>query len=207
MLTSKKGISALQIHRMMGFGSYKTAWYMCMRVRAGLANEEFRQLIGLVEVDETYIGGKDHNRHWKKKNHVRGGAKDPLKFCVIGAIERGGNVVARVLDRVNAGTMAGFVHEVVSTKTEVLSTDRAVGYWSLKDSYAHGTVDHNRHNYVYGVLHTNTIEGFWSLIKRGVMGSYHKGSRKYLPLYVAEFQFRYNNRSNPNIFAEAIRGC
>jgi transposase-like protein len=113
MLTSKKGISALQIHRMMGFGSYKTAWYMCMRIRAGLANEEFRQLIGLVEVDETYVGGKDKNRHWKNKNHVRGGAADPLKFCVIGAIERGGNVVARVLDKVNAGTMTGFVHEVV----------------------------------------------------------------------------------------------
>jgi hypothetical protein len=94
-----------------------------------------------------------------------------------------------------------------STKTEVLSTDRAVGYWSLKDDYVHGTVDHNRHRYVYGVLHTNTIEGFWSLIKRGVMGSYHKVSRKYLPLYVAEFQFRYNNRLNPDIFAEAIRGC
>src|ERR1700686_3390290 len=72
MLTSKKGMSALQIHRMMGFGSYSTAWYMCTRIRAGLANEEFRQLIGYVEVDETMIGGKDRNRHWDKKSHAAG---------------------------------------------------------------------------------------------------------------------------------------
>ncbi|HTW35212.1 MAG TPA: IS1595 family transposase [Rhizomicrobium sp.] len=207
MLTSKKGISALQIHRMMGFGSYKTAWYMCHRVRAGLANEEFRKLIGYVEVDETYIGGNDKNRHADKKSHKPGGQGDPLKFAVIGAVERKGNVVARVLDKVNTATMTNFISEVVSTDVSLLSTDDAVGYRNLRDNYRHGAVDHSKKKYVVGALHTNTIEGFWSLIKRGVMGSYHKVSRKYLPLYVAEFQFRYNNRSNPNIFAEAIRGC
>jgi transposase-like protein len=207
MLTSKKGISALQIHRMMGFGSYKTAWYMCHRIRAGLANEEFRKLIGLVEIDETYIGGKDQNRHWGKRVGKGNAGKDPNKFAVIGAVERKGNVVARVLDVVNAATMQGFVREVVSTDVEVLSTDSAMGYHHLSDEYNHGMVDHSRHQYVVGALHTNTIEGFWSLIKRGVMGSYHKVSRKYLPLYVAEFQFRYNNRLNPDIFAEAITGC
>lgn len=205
MLTSKKGISALQIHRMMGFGSYKTAWYMCHRVRAGLANEEFRKLIGYVEVDETYIGGKDHNRHLDKRAHK--GESDPLKFAVIGAVERKGSVVARVLDKVNTATMQGFVREVVGTDVSLLSTDSATGYRNLRDEYRHGMVDHHKKRYVVGALHTNTIEGFWSLIKRGVMGSYHKVSRKYLPLYVAEFQFRYNNRDNPNIFAEAIRGC
>lgn len=203
MLTSKKGISALQIHRMMGFGSYKTAWYMCHRVRAGLANEEFRKLIGYVEVDETFIGGKDKNRHFDKKK----GHHDPLKFAVIGAVERKGNVVARVLDKVNVATMQNFVREAVGTDVELLSSDSAAGYRHLGDEYVHGMVDHRRGEYVVGALHTNTIEGFWSLIKRGVMGSYHKVSRKYLPLYVAEFQFRYNNRNNPDIFAEAIRGC
>jgi ISXO2-like transposase domain/Transposase zinc-ribbon domain len=207
MLTSKKGISALQIHRMMGFGSYKTAWYMCHRVRAGLANEEFRKLIGFVEVDETYVGGVDKNRHWDKKSHTPGGQSDPLKFAVIGAIERHGNVVARVLDRVNTGTMQSFVHEVVGTDVSLLNTDATVGYRHLGDDFNHGMVDHSRKQYVVGALHTNTIEGFWSLIKRGVMGSYHKVSKKYLPLYVAEFQFRYNNRANPDIFGEAIRGC
>ncbi len=207
MLTSKKGISALQIHRMMGFGSYKTAWYMCHRVRAGLANEEFRKLIGFVEVDETLVGGSDENRHWRKKSHAMGGKTDPLKFSVIGAIERGGNVVARVLDVVNTATMQGFVQQVVSDDVSLLSTDTAVGYRHLSDDFPHGMVDHSKHRYVLGAIHTNTIEGFWSLIKRGVMGSYHKVSRKYLPLYVAEFQFRYNNRLNPDIFGEAIRGC
>lgn len=205
MLTSKKGISALQIQRMTGFGSYKTAWYMCHRIRAGLANEEFRRLIGFVEVDETYVGGKDKNRHWDKKTHMRGGG-DPNKFNVIGAIERGGNVVARVLDRVTSATAQSFVREVVGTDVSLLNTDEALVYRDLKHEYNHGTVDHGRRLYVVGALHTNTIEGFWSLIKRGVMGSYHKVSRKYLPLYVAEFQFRYNNRHNADIFGAAING-
>jgi hypothetical protein len=207
MLTSKKGISALQIYRQLGFGSYKTAWYMCHRVRAGLANEEFRKLIGLVEVDETFIGGKDKNRHLSKRKGRIGAVNDPLKFAVIGAVERKGSVVARVLDKVNTATMQSFVREVVGSDVSLLMTDEAVAYRGLSDEYNHGSVDHRQRKYVVGALHTNTIEGFWSLIKRGVMGSYHKVSRKYLPLYVAEFQFRYNNRHNDNIFAEAIRGC
>jgi transposase-like protein len=207
MLTAKKGVSALQIYRTLGFGSYKTAWYMCMRIRGGLANEEFRKLIGYVEVDETYIGGKDHNRHWDKKSHKTGGHSDPLKFAVVGAICRKGNVVARCLDKVNTATLQSFIREVVGTNVSLLATDKASEYRHLSDFFPHGMVDHSRKQYVVGALHTNTIEGFWSLIKRGVMGSYHKVSRKYLPLYVAEFQFRYNNRTNPDIFGEAIRGC
>lgn len=208
MLTSKKGVSALQIHRQMGFGSYKTAWYMCHRVRAGLANEEFRKLIGIVEVDETWIGGKDHNRHLDKKTGSASAFNDPLKFAVIGAVERKGSLIARVLDKVNHTTMQGFVRQAVATDCSLLATDEHRAYWHLRDDFPqHGMVDHHKKQYVVGAIHTNTIEGFWSLIKRGVMGSYHKVSRKYLPLYVAEFQFRYNNRNNPDIFREAIRGC
>ncbi len=207
MLTSKKGVSALQIHRQMGFGSYKTAWYMCHRVRAGLANEEFRKLIGVVEVDETWIGGDDNNRHADKKSHKRGGFNDPLKFAVIGAVERKGTLVARVLSKVNHTAMQGFIREAVSTDCSLLATDQHRAYMHLSDDFRHGSVDHSKKQYVVGAIHTNTIEGFWSLIKRGVMGSYHKVSRKYLPLYVAEFQFRYNNRLNADIFGEAIRGC
>ena len=206
MLTSKKGVSALQIYRIMGFGSYKTAWYMCHRVRVGLANKDFRKLMGIVEVDETYIGGKDKNRHWRnKKGGVGGEGSD--KFIVIGAVERKGNVVARVIENTRASTFANFVREVVSNKVSLLATDDSSGYNFLPPELHHEAVNHKAHQYVVGALHTNTIEGFWSLIKRGVVGTYHKVSRKYLPLYVAEFQFRYNNRLNADIFGEAIRGC
>ena len=196
MLTSKKGISALQIHRMMGFGSYKTAWYMCHRVRVALADEKFRKLMGIVEVDETAVGGKDHNRHWDKQVHKTGMYRDPNKFIVIGAVERKGNVVARAIDNVAPYAFSDFVREVVSTDCSLLATDEAGAYKNLKWDYNHGAVNHKAKKYVVGALHTNTIEGFWSLIKRGIMGSYHKVSRKYLPLYVAEF-----------IFGEALRGC
>jgi len=205
MLTSKKGISALQIHRMMGFGSYSTAHYMCMRIRAGLAKEDFRKLMGIVEVDETFVGGDDDNRHHGKKfGHKNYGGKTP----VIGAIERKGRVVARVLDRVSQSALETFVRQTVQTDVSLLATDEHRGYYNLADlGFAHGKSDHSKKKYVVGAIHTNTIEGFWSLVKRGVMGTFHKVSRKYLPLYVAEFQFRYNNRLNADIFGEAIRGC
>jgi transposase-like protein len=205
MLTSKKGISALQVMRVMGFGSYKTAHYMCHRVRAALADKEFRKLMGVVEIDETYIGGDDDNRpHGKKK----GRNWREAKTAVIGAVQRKGKVVARVLDEVTASTIEKFVWETISHNVSVIATDEHVGYNQLfRQGYKHGTVNHSAKNYVVGAIHTNTIEGFWSLIKRGVMGTYHKVSKKYLPLYVAEFQFRYNNRKNDAIFREAIRGC
>jgi transposase-like protein len=207
MLTSKKGISALQIFREMGFGSYKTAWYMCHRVRVALGTEDFRKLMGIVEVDETYIGGKGKNKHGPR-NHKAGAAD---KFAIIGAVERNGNVVARALDRVTKEAMQRFARETVSTDVSLLASDEHAGYRGLGKAfggeYEHGAIYHSRRQYVTGAIHTNTIEGFWSLVKRGMVGTYHKVSKKYLPLYVAEFQFRYNNRLNTDIFGEAIRGC
>ncbi|MFL5239739.1 MAG: IS1595 family transposase [Rhizomicrobium sp.] len=204
MLVSKKGVSAHQIYREMGFGSYRTAWHMCMRIRAGLADKNFRKLMGIVEVDETFIGGHDKNRHFDKKKGIKGGDK----FIVIGAVERKGNCVARVINNVRTETLEQFIAETVSTDVSLLATDDANTYQDLwRFGYNHGAVNHSKKKYVIGAVHTNTIEGFWSLIKRGVMGTFHKVSKKYLPLYVAEFQFRYNNRLNADIFAEAIRGC
>jgi transposase-like protein len=206
MLTSKKGVSAHQIYRTMGFGSYRTAWHMCHRIRAGLADKEFRKLMGIVEVDETFVGGKAKNRHWDKRGG--GGATGGSgKAIVAGAVSRKGNVVARVISDVRAATLETFVREAVSTDVSLLCTDKWVGYKHLNREFPHETVDHAAGQYVVGAVHTQTIEGFWSIFKRGVVGTFHKVSAKYLPLYVAEFQFRYNNRLNADIFGEAIRGC
>lgn len=203
MLGAKKGISALQIQRHIGFGSYKTAWYVCHRIRVALQDKEFRKLMGIVEVDETFIGGKKKNRHKSKRGPRHGNVP---KTAVIGAVERSGAVVARVLGELSAVDMQKFVRETVSSKVSLLATDEHVAYKGLGE-YAHETVMHSAQQYVVGAVHTQTIEGFWSIFKRGIVGSFHKVSRKYMPLYVAEFQFRYNNRHNPNIFGMAIAGC
>jgi transposase-like protein len=115
--------------------------------------------------------------------------------------------VARVIENVRASTLTNFVRESVSTKVSLLCTDQFSGYRQLDGEYPHATVDHAAGQYVVGAVHTQTVEGFWSLIKRGMVGTFHKVSRKYLPLYVAEFQFRYNNRENADTFGEAIRAC
>jgi hypothetical protein len=204
MLTSKKGMSALQIMRYMGFGSYKTAWYMCHRVRAALADRDFEKLAGIVEVDETFVGGKARNRHDRGGGHGTGGTGSG-KTVIAGAVRRKGNVVARVIENVRASTLTSFVCEAVSHKVSLLITDHWVGYKHLNKIFPqHEVINHAAHEYVVGAVHTNTIEGFWSIFKRGVVGTFHKVSRKYMPLYIAEFQFRYNNRENADIFGNAI---
>ena len=216
MLTSKKGISALQLHRMLGTGSYHSAWYMCMRLRAGMKDPAFRQLMGIVEVDETYIGGKDRNRHWSKKSRQQRDAAGPQKLGesigfgkvgVIGAIERKGNAVCKMIGEADARTLAGFVHHTVNEKVSLVATDDNRAYDYIDRRLRHESVNHSQHEYVRGEIHTNNIESFWALLKRGIVGTYHNVSKKYLPLYLAEFQFRYNNRQNPDIFGSAIAGC
>jgi hypothetical protein len=203
MCQSKKGISALQIHRQIGSGEYRTAWYMCHRIRAAMKNQTFGELMGEVEIDETYIGGKDTNRHASKKTHMRGGSD---KKAVIGAISRKGNVVCQMIERADSFTIRRFVDHTVSKNVELISTDEHGGYQYLArwDNLPHQTVRHTQGEYVRGVVHTNTIESFWSLLKRGVMGTFHNVSKEYLPLYLNEFTFRHNERKNPDIFARLI---
>lgn len=214
MTQSKKGISALQIHRMIDpvhgkVGSYRSAWYMCHRIRSAMQSENFKQLTGIVEVDETFIGGSDRNRHKGKKSKDLREAAGPQKpgeaigygkTEVIGAIARKGSVVAAVVGQLDARTKADFVREVVSKKVELVATDK-------DHSYNHEAVDHSKGEYVRGEVHTNNIESFWSLLKRGVMGQFHNVSKKYLPFYLAEFTFRHNERKNPDIFRTVLAGC
>ncbi len=216
MFHAKKGMSAHQIHRMIGTGSYETAWYMCTRIRAAMKDEEFPKLMGVVEADETYVGGKDRNRHWNKKSaQMRAQAGElPLgekigygKVGVIGAIERKGNVVCRIIGEADAKTCSGFVREVISDKVSLVATDEKQEYNYLGNGVHHEAVHHSQGEYVRGEVHTNNIESFWSLLKRGIVGNFHHVSKKYLPLYLNEFTFRFNNRDNPDIFDAIIAGC
>jgi transposase-like protein len=208
MCQSKKGISALQIHRQIGSGEYRTAWYMCQRFRAAMKNEEFRQLVGQVEVDETFLGGKQKNRHAKvRAKYSGGGAANTGKKTVIGAISRKGNVVAQVIENTSAETLSLFVEKTVADKVTLIATDEYAGYTDLKYFYPHDTVQHRKGEYVRGSVHTQNIENFWSLLKRGVVGTFHNVSKVYLPLYLNEFTFRHNERHNPDIFQKLISSC
>jgi len=210
MLQSKKGVSARQIHRTF-FGpsaSLQTAWYVCHRLRAAMRDEEFQQLMGIVEVDETQLGGKQHNRHWKERQKYHGrGSANTGKVTVIGAISRKGNVTCQIIENTSQAVLSRFVRKAVSDKVSLVATDEAAGYQRLGEFVRHGTVDHKAEEYVRGEIHTNNIESFWALLKRGILGTYHNVIKKYLPLYLAEFQFRHNHRRNPDIFGEVIAGC
>jgi len=203
MLTSKKGISALQIHRLLGTGSYRSAWYMCMRLRAGMRDPDFKKLMGIVEVDETYIGGKEKNKHRNKRNSENKGPEG--KTVVIGAIARKGNVVCQIIQDTTGRTLEKFVRQTVG-EVDLIATDSFQGHNRI-DDMPHESVNHFREEWVRGEIHTNSIESFWALLKRGIIGTYHNVSAKYLPLYLAEFQFRFNNRKNADIFGKAIAGC
>jgi transposase-like protein len=205
MYNSKKDMSALQIQRILGIGSYETAWYMCHRVRAAMEDKEFLPLMGkVVEVDETYVGGKEKNKHKNKKTAGRGTVG---KVPVIGAIARKGNVVCQVIESTDTGTLDRFVRKAVDTKVSLVATDEHSGYRLLDGDYNHKAVRHGQGEYVRGLVHTASIDSFWSLLKRGIMGSFHHVSKEYLPLYLAEFQFRHNNRKDPDMFGKIVAGC
>ena len=205
MLTSKKGMSALQIMRTMGFGSVKTAHSMCHKIRAALIEPETK-LGGIVEVDETFVGGKAKtNRHGKRTARW---ARASGKAIVVGAVRRKGNVVARVIENVSAITLEAFVNEAVSDKVSLLCTDQWVGYKHLANRIPARNRSPSHKSSTLSARSTPTrLRASGRIFKRGIVGTFHKVSKKYLQLYVAEFQFRYNNRFNDDIFGTAIEGA
>ncbi|HXQ17160.1 MAG TPA: IS1595 family transposase, partial [Caulobacteraceae bacterium] len=191
LITShKKGIASTQLARDIAV-TQKTAWFMTHRLRHAARTRAFnRTLKGQVEVDETYVGGKAINRHKGKSD----GPGTSGKTAVIGVVQRKGGVHARVIDRTDTATLDAFVHENVSPDAVLVSTDEHSGYRHLSRTFTHGVVRHSAGQYVVGQVHTQTIEGFWSLLKRQIYGIHHWVSAKHLNRYVAEAAWRYNRR-------------
>ena len=193
--SSKKGVSAREIQRHCQL-SYKSALFMLHRIRFALqvdyAPEE--KLNGIVEVDETYIGGRPKNMHQAKKS-MRGHRDH--KIPVLAMLERGGRVRAQHLDKVTAENAKKVLKELVDSRARIMTDESHIYDWT--DSHfrpnGHDTVNHGRKEYVRGDITTNTIEGFFSILKRGIFGVYHSVSRRHLHRYLSEFEFRYNNRA------------
>jgi transposase-like protein len=200
---SRKGMSALQLKRLLKV-SYKTAWYLCHRIREAMRDDNPAPLAGTVEVDETYIGGK-----WRGTNGGRDdGRKDwrDRKTMVLGAIERGGNVRMSTGAGPTREVLNQFIRANVADNCARIYTDEWRGYNDLdrQDTPVHETVQHNVHEYVRGDVHTNTIESAFGLFKRAVIGSFHQVSVKHLDRYLDEFEFRYNNRKNAYLFRDTL---
>jgi len=197
VLNAKKGISARQLARDINV-TKDTAWYMQMRLRKAMI--EYGELLaGIIECDETYVGGKNKNRHEDKKTKGGQGRGGEDKTVVIGVLERGGKVRARKAKDVSCKTLKSFIKQNVKEGSQLM-TDEWKSYNVLNLLYGHSVVKHAMGEYVNGCIHTNTLEGFWSLLKRGVIGQYHYVTPRYLNKYVDEFCFRYNNRKNSDIF-------
>jgi len=185
---SKKGMSALQMHRMMG-GSYKTAWFMMHRIREAMREGKLGPLGGeakFVEADETYVGGKARNRAYKAP---------PKKEAVMALVERQGKVVSVHVPNVTAKTLRPLIVSIVDRKSH-FRTDHSPVYWTIGDEYkTHYTVNHSADEYVRGDASTNTVESYFAILKRGIFGIYHSVSEEHLKRYLCEFDFRYNYRS------------
>jgi len=234
---AKKGVSALQLQRNIGV-SYKTAFRMGHKMRDIMAIEKIDKLDDLVEMDETYVGGKPRKpnikakptkaqiKHMDKglkilkdaKLSVKRGRGNPARIDintkrgrgsqklipVAGIVERDGAVVAKVMDTLKAKDLKEMVEKNVRTEEAVIITDTYKGYNSLKKIIEHIKIDHTK-MYSYKGINTNTIESFWAIVERGIMGTYHSVSLKYLPKYVVEFVFKYNNRKHDDMFETLVR--
>jgi transposase-like protein len=201
MVESKKGVSANQLKRMLSI-SYKTAWYLCHRIRKAMMEVNPAPIGGkgmTVEMDETHIGG--HRRHV-------GSGYLGNKTMILGALERGGEVRLRIEKRAKRGDkkmLHTFVADATKPDTSKIYTDDNPGYLGIEDADTeHHSVNHSAEEWVRGDVHTNGIEGVWSLFKRSIVGSYHQVSAKHLEAYKDEFEWRFNQRDNPNLFRDTL---
>ena len=196
MIESKKGVSANQIKRTIGV-SYKTAWYLCHRIRAAMTEINPEPLSGTVEVDETWVGGEEKGI---------GSGNRGKKSVVVGAVERDGKARLKVVPDRRRQTLHAFIKEYLDPATERIITDEWYPYRGVGDHETiHETVNHALKEWVRGDVHTNTVENVWSLLKRSIIGSFHHVSAKHLDAYLDELEWRFNNRDNPFLFRETIR--
>ncbi len=195
IVESKKGISANQLKRSLGV-TYKTAWYLSHRIRAALSEVDAQLLKGIIEVDETFVGGKveDMGRGYKGN-----------KVVVVGAFERGGAIRLQVVRGRDRETLQGFIRENTAGDAQAIYTDEWPAYRGIADQDTeHEAVKHREKEFVKGDVHTNSLENVWSLLKRSIIGSYHQVSAKHLDAYLDELEFRFNNRENPHMFRDAM---
>jgi transposase-like protein len=197
---AKKGMSACQIQRSLGIKTYKTAWYLCHRIRAAMVETDKPKLGGKVEMDETFVGGVNRG---KGKEH-----RWDNKEVVIGIRQRGGDLRFFHAHDVTSGTLERYIRENIADDVDVLFTDDYKAYRSaagqIRKDGRHKTIRHSQRIYVKGDIHTNTIESAFSLLKRGVIGTWHRVSAKHLQSYCNEMCFRFNNRKNPFLFRDTV---
>lgn len=206
MTSHKKGISSCQLAKDIGV-TQKTAWFMLHRIREAIRTKSFKKpLEGTIEADETYIGGKNRNRHFGKRKRGRGATG---KTAVFGMVERkSGEVRSKPIKSADSETLQTAIRENVRPKSR-LFTDDWLAYRALSKDYLHEIVCHSYKQYVRGEVHTNTLEGFWSHLKRGILGIYHHVSPKHLARYLDEFGHRFNTRTQKEAprFEAALANC
>jgi transposase-like protein len=188
LVTARKGISSMQLAKEIGI-TQKSAWFVLHRLREA-CNDDKSKLSGLIEVDETYVGGDDRNRHESKRLHL--GKGNTAKTAVLGMRERGGKTLAMLIESKGAQEIQAAIYARVKFGSTIM-TDMGQEFSDLKNSsYGHESVNHKANEYVRGMIHTNGIESVWAVLKRGLTGVYHHASVKHLGRYVDEFAFRLN---------------
>jgi transposase-like protein len=191
----KKGISSHQLARDIDV-TQKTGWFLLHRLRYAFAHPNFQAMLdGIVEVDETYVGGKEGNKHADKKTPGNTGRSIKTKTPVVGVLQRGGNIIAQVVKDVSADTIIPMIQDNVEAGS-VIVTDEYQVYRKVAQVYTHEFVRHSAKEFVNGRAHTNGLEGFWSHFKRMIDGIYHNVSMEHLQAYVTEFSLRWNTRKS-----------